>query len=129
MICESTSFTKHISSDLDVLTVIVLNASWTSIMHFGKVGCLFLRCLYNIQMLSEILWTVVYYTWVQQWSLHTTCLRFVSFEISRSAMYFVRWLYIHYRHSTQNAQLMERSRSMHTTTNNFMQLIPQYLFS
>jgi hypothetical protein len=46
MICESTSFTKHISSDLDVLTVIVLNASWTSIMHFGKVGCLFLRCLY-----------------------------------------------------------------------------------
>jgi hypothetical protein len=34
MICESTSFTKHISS-------------WTSIMHFGKVGCLFLRCLYN----------------------------------------------------------------------------------
>jgi hypothetical protein len=36
---------------------------------------------------------------------------------------------LHYRHSTQNAQLMERSRSMHTTTNNFMQLIPQYLFS
>jgi hypothetical protein len=46
MICESTSFTKHISSDLDVLTVIVLNASWTSIIHFGIVGCLFLRCLY-----------------------------------------------------------------------------------
>jgi hypothetical protein len=39
---------------------------------------------------------------------------------------------LHYRHSTQYAQLMERSRSMHTTlttTNNFMQLIPQYLFS
>jgi hypothetical protein len=36
---------------------------------------------------------------------------------------------LHYRHSTQNAQLMERSRSMHTITNNFMQLIPQYLFS
>ena len=36
---------------------------------------------------------------------------------------------LHYRHSTQNAQLMERSHSMHTTTNNFMQLIPQYLFS
>ena len=48
MICESTSFTKHISSDLDVLTVIdiVLSASWTSIIHFGKVGCLFLGCLY-----------------------------------------------------------------------------------
>jgi hypothetical protein len=46
MICESTSFTKHISSDLDVLTVIVLSASWTSIIHFGKVGCLFLDCLY-----------------------------------------------------------------------------------
>jgi hypothetical protein len=28
---------------------------------------------------------------------------------------------------SQNAQLMERSRSMHTTTNDFMQLIPQYL--
>ena len=28
-----------------------------------------------------------------------------------------------------NAQLMEQSRSMHTITNNFMQLIPQYLFS
>ena len=25
MICESTSFTKHISSDIDVLNVIVLN--------------------------------------------------------------------------------------------------------
>ena len=46
MICESTSLTKHISSYLDVLTVIVLSASWTSIIHFGKVGCLFLGCLY-----------------------------------------------------------------------------------
>jgi hypothetical protein len=39
---------------------------------------------------------------------------------------------LHYRHSTQNAQLMERCRSMHTTlttASNFMQLIPQYLFS
>ena len=42
----------------------------------------------------KFFWTVVYYTWVQQLSLHTTCLRFVNFEIRRSAMYFVRLLYI-----------------------------------
>ena len=70
MICESTSFTKHISSDLDVLTVIVLSASWTSIIHFGKVGCLFLDCY-------------IFHVIVRQMLL-LSCLKLATYKFRRS---------------------------------------------